>query len=224
MGSTMAGATSKKKPSSKGASKGAKVAGPQSKALSKAQIAEKKAEATSLAAAEAEEAKSPWSGRIWKVPMPEMMAGGGSRIIEGKKLVMEGRTPEGLDSVMDEARKNLIRALTRGETLYVLMTICAADLSGKYCGEDTLPALLWDREAVSRVVGETVDAGDDAGWSKVMRADDFEEFSSRLKCIFVDKGFRVVVCSHFSPDDYEDFLRGALPLEKFQPIVIENVP
>merc|ERR1711977_507597 len=135
MGSTMAGATSKKKPASKGASKGAKVAGPQSKALSKAQIAEKKAEATSLAAAEAEEAKSPWSGRIWKVPMPEMMAalaesekigktpllldatehkavdtfyqygggmgGGGSRIIEGKKLVMEGRTPEGLDPWRD---------------------------------------------------------------------------------------------------------------------------
>jgi len=59
----------------------------------------------------------------------------------------------------------------------------------------------------------------DSAFNAAIRDEDCEDGQGMF---FVHKEFRVVVCSHFSVEDYEEFLVNALPLNKMQPIVVSE--
>jgi len=59
----------------------------------------------------------------------------------------------------------------------------------------------------------------DSALKEVITEDDQYEYGSRGVFI-VHRDFRVVVCSHFKVDDYEEFLARALPLDKLQAILV----
>jgi len=144
-----------------------------------------------------------------------------AQVIEGKKLVMQGRDPAGLAQVMEESRTLLVRAMAKGYTLYLRMTNCAADLIGKYDQADTLPAQVWHHDVVKQVLDQDLFEMADHPLNAVIRDADCEEYGGR-GMFFVHKDFRVIVCSHFSPEDYEEFLTRALPLDKMQAIIVED--
>merc|ERR1711959_853613 len=139
-----------------------------------------------------------------------------AQVIEGKKLVMQGRDPAGLAAVMEEARTLLVRAMAKGFTLYLRMTNCAADVTGKYQDAQTLPVEVWDRLEVEKVLDAELTGSPFEG---VVREADTDEYGG-VDSLFVHKDFRVIVCSQFKVEDYEEFLARALPLEKMQPIVV----
>ena len=193
---------------------------------------------------EAEEQNARWSGKVWRASVAELKVvltraeeGGRTpllldhtehkavdsfysyqmaQVIEGKKLVMQGRTAEGLAQVMEESRQLLVRAMERGFTLYLRMTNCAADIIKSYKDESSLPVEVWDRQEVAEVVGKNIFEVPDSKLKQVMRTEECDG----MDFFPVHKEFRVVVCSHFEEHDYQEFLAHALPLEKMQPIVI----
>merc|ERR1712093_101842 len=139
-----------------------------------------------------------------------------AQVIEGKKLVMKGRDPAGLAAVMEEARTLLVQAMAKGYALYLRMTNCAADVTGKYQDAQTLPVEVWDRLEVEKVLDAELTGSPFEG---VVREADTDEYGG-VDSLFVHKDFRVIVCSQFKVEDYEEFLARALPLEKMQPIVV----
>merc|ERR1711988_48349 len=144
-----------------------------------------------------------------------------AQIIEGKKLVLQGRDAPGLADVMEESRARLILAMAHGYTLYLRMTNCAADVIGKYDVADCLPAAVWNQDVVQQALEEDVMELPDHPLKSVVRDADCREHGAPAM-FFVHKDFRVVVCSHLSVEDYEEFLVSALPLDKMQVIVVED--
>merc|ERR1712054_225706 len=132
-----------------------------------------------------------------------------SQVIEGKKLVMQGRTDTGLAGVMEESRALMVRAMGRGFPLYLRMTNCAADVIGKYNDSRTLPVEVWDREEVQKVLEAGIFEKEGNPFVGAVRPEDCED---GLGMFWVHKEFRAIVCSHFEVDDYEQFLAAALPL------------
>lgn len=141
------------------------------------------------------------------------------QVIEGKKLIMQGRDAAGLAEVMEESRGLLVRAMARGYTLYLRMTNCAADVIGKYQDPKALPIEVWDRLIVNQVRDEDLCDHEEHPLRAVVTEDDCAEYSS-VNYFGVHKEFRVVICSHFSEEDYGEFLERALPMEKLQAICI----
>lgn len=203
------------------------------------------------AAAEAErEQQERWSGRVWPATLPEMpkaikkaqdegltplildqtphkavdtfysyqMA----QVVEGKKLVMQGRDPAGLAQVMEESRQLLLRAMAKGFTLYLRMTNCAADIVSSYQDPKKLPVEVWDHSEVRKVLGENL-VEEDSPLKGVVDEDACFDHDMGSKDYFqVHKDFHVVVCSHFEVEDYEEFLARALPLDRMQAILINE--
>lgn len=145
-------------------------------------------------------------------------------MIEGKKLVMQGRDAAGLEQVMEESRTLLVRAMARGYTLYLRMTNCAADIIKSYQDPATLPLQVWDRESVAPVLGEDLFDLDGNPLKAVVREDDSFDYDMGGRSFFVHKDFNVVVCSWFAPEEYEEYLTRALPLENLQVIHITETP
>jgi len=198
------------------------------------------------------EQQSRWCGKVWNATLPEMPkamkkaeAAGltplildntpqkavdtfysyqGAQVIEGKKLVMQGRTPDGLAQVMQECKALMLRAMARGYTLYLRMTNCAADVKDSYQNPNTLPLEVWDRALVNRVLGENLLDMEDSPLRAVVTEDDCYEYDMGRGMFFVHKDFRVVICSHFEVEDYEEFLTRALPMERLQAIRIQDLP
>merc|ERR1711977_690370 len=125
-----------------------------------------------------------------------------AQIVEAKKLIMQGRTPDGLAEVLDEARMQLVRSMGRGYTLYVRMTNSAADFRGKYNNPEMFPIEVMDRAVVEGALEEEITEQGNHPLAGVVRD--------------VHKEFNVVVCSHFKVEDYEEFLSKSIPLDKCQ--------
>jgi len=144
-----------------------------------------------------------------------------AQVVEGKKLVLQGRDPAGLAQVMQDSRTLMLRAMAKGYTLYLRMTNCAADVIESYQDPKTLPIEVWDHTEVRKVLGEDLYDVDNP-FQQAVDADACREHDMMENYFRVHEEFRVVICSHFDLDDYEEFLRRALPLEKLQAISITN--
>jgi len=207
------------------------------------------AEAKAVALAAGGDLQGRCTGKEWRVAMPEMLKAmtkaekegktpllldttphhavdtfytyQHAQIIEGKKLVMQGRDPAGLAEVMEESRARLVFAMAKGHMLYLRMTNCAADVIGKYDDPVSLPVAVWDHTAVAEALdNDLFDLPDHALKPTVRESDCFEHGSPGM--FFVHKEFRVAICSHFSPEDYEEYLTRALPLDKLQVIIVSE--
>merc|ERR1711918_295930 len=117
---------------------------------------------------------------------------------------------------LEESRTLLVRAMARGHTLYLRMTNCAADIIKSYQDPDTLPLEVWDRGVVGPVLDQDIFDPADCPLKAVVRMDDFFDYEMGQNSFYVHKDFNVVVCSHFAPEEYEEYLTRALPLDKLQ--------
>merc|ERR1711998_140106 len=132
-----------------------------------AKLAAEKAEEDSKRAAEVD-LSARCSGKEWRVSMKEMpqalqkaesegktplvLDGTAShavdtfysyqlaQVIEGKKLVMQGRDAQGLAEVMEEARSLMVRAVERGYTLYLRYSRVSIWMAGLgFAWQNTVP-------------------------------------------------------------------------------------
>jgi hypothetical protein len=143
-----------------------------------------------------------------------------ANVIEAKRCVMGPRLEGMTDAdVQEMLRKELVSALKFGHTLYIRMTNTAASFLEKYCKPDSFPVEVFDSKHIMSVndhEGHNF-AVTDHPYAKVLRDADLE-----CGVFVIRKGFEVVVCSWFEPDDYEGFLSESLPLEKLQAVHVYN--
>ncbi|KAG9391722.1 hypothetical protein J8273_6498 [Carpediemonas membranifera] len=150
-------------------------------------------------------------------------------ILEAKKMVvdtMQGQRSH--EQIMEDNRKALVNAMKYGETLYIRLANGAPDFKEKYTDPESFPIEVFDQEAVSEVMTRYADrVFDEKG---ELKAGDnlFESTHPFGKCVqyedtdqgyfLVRRGFEVIVESHFTTDDFAEFLEWSLPMDKMQPI------
>lgn len=143
--------------------------------------------------------------------------------------------------VMDMARKQLVKAMRDGKTLFIQLDGKVTDFTGgqesnAYADEDNLPISIFDRRQVDalleKFVGDAAalraarERGDgfqglwesDHAFAKVLRDADCD-----LKGDFMVKpGFQVIVCTQLKRSEYATALRSSLPWMRLQPILVDT--
>jgi len=140
-----------------------------------------------------------------------------AQVLEAKKMFMdENQKRATREEILEGARKQLVSALKYGSTLYVRMANSAADLVGKYSGPTTFPLAVFDRKVVQDIEEIYTQKNlyeSDSPLAACLRESDLDHG------VFVARpGFEVIVCSHFQPEDFHDFLKDSLPMDLLQPI------
>lgn len=144
-------------------------------------------------------------------------------ILEAKKMFMDERAGATRESVLDDARAKLVQAMKMGTTLYIRLANSACDFLSKYTNQESFPIEVFDFEYIKQIRENHTQGpteyenlvGSAHPFSKALRPQDIDSgfFLAR-------EGFDVVVCTHFKPEDVEDFLKDSIPLAKLQQVKV----
>ncbi|KAI9098649.1 hypothetical protein DFS34DRAFT_593273 [Phlyctochytrium arcticum] len=114
-----------------------------------------------------------------------------------------------MPETLEALRCTLVNAMRYGRTLVIDMADTATDFLHKFTSPTEFPAA-----TVMAKAGRDLYLADN--WSKVVREDDKEN-----GIFVVREGFRVIITSVFTLEDYEEFLKDAIPMEETLPVYIE---
>ena len=132
-----------------------------------------------------------------------------SCVVEGNALVgslVQSRKTE--QELQQECSKKLTAAMLSGMTLLVSMGTSAADFKNKFTGA-SFPVQVFEYDRVMK----------DQLYKKWMDQGQQLQLENNVASGQSD-GFNVVVTSTFSADEYRDFLKDSIPLDKLQPVEV----
>ncbi len=152
-------------------------------------------------------------------------------VLEAKKIVVDGfQGVRSSENIMEDNRKALINAMKYGQTLYIRMANGATDFLDRYTSPTHFPVDVFDQAAVAEIQTVHTETMIDPATGDKRPGDSLwgtaHPFAAALReedcehgMFFARRGFEVVVCSHFTAEDYAEFLGTALPLDKLQPVL-----
>jgi len=143
-----------------------------------------------------------------------------SYIIECKKMIMgkaRGQTPE---EVMEEERLRFFQArcFKFGRTVVFRLANTACDLVNMFNSEVFPSVALLDEQKVA-AARENPNGVERSEFLPMAPDEDEQLYLS--SDVGIGEKFNVVAISHFTPEDYQEFLADALPLPLMQPMVPE---
>lgn len=140
----------------------------------------------------------------------------GGHIVEAKKMIMEkAKDKRPVEDILSEVRDKMFsgRCFQHGNKLIFRMANSAADIKGTFNNEVFPSLVLLDAVEVKKCIGDP-DAFKGSPLFKMCVTDE-----ERMDLIMgIHEKFRTVVISHFKEDNYEEFLKEMLPLDKMQPM------
>ncbi|TPX59695.1 hypothetical protein PhCBS80983_g02304 [Powellomyces hirtus] len=114
-----------------------------------------------------------------------------------------------MQEALETLRGTLVTAMKYGRTLVIDMADSATDFLHKFTSDTEFPSAIVLAECGRKIAREE-------HWSRVVREEDKE------KGVFVVReGFKVIITSVFELEDYEDFLKSAIPMDEMIPIHIQ---
>lgn len=132
-----------------------------------------------------------------------------AQTIDAKMYLMQKvRGEKTVPEIMEDLRLRLVTALKTGQLLWVAMTNSATDFKEQFAGP-SFPPEVFDPVAIKKeeVLNKFVkDSEKQHGFFNAQFPD-----LTRLSPKRID-GFRTIVTSQFQVEDYQDFLKNALPL------------
>jgi len=135
--------------------------------------------------------------------------------------------------VMNDARSKLVAAMREGKTLHIRLDNKVVDFTGdQYCNSKSFPFSIFDQRVVNDLLDNYTASApippglDSATWHGLAGAIDRHPYASVLgdadldhaNHFFVKQGFNVIVSTHLKVDEYESYLRNAMPLKRLQGI------
>mmetsp|Transcript_122463 Transcript_122463/g.357571 ORF Transcript_122463/g.357571 Transcript_122463/m.357571 type:complete len:350 (-) Transcript_122463:114-1163(-) len=142
----------------------------------------------------------------------------GSHIIECKKLIVDKAKGAKAEDLLEEERERMWsgRCFKFGQTVLFRLANTACDLKGTFNSEIFPSLAMLNRAEVAKVLGpENTNHVKDSPFFKMARSQD-EEMD--LTCMGIHEKFGVVVLSHFSEEDFTEFLQNMIPLDLLQPM------
>jgi len=142
-----------------------------------------------------------------------------AHIIECKKMIMDKVKGTPLSEILEEEARRMVsaaRCFKLGRTVLFRMANTACDLQMMF-NSPTFPSrAMLDRVALDDLCGEeNVGKVADSPFAKMASCDDerleFEAYG-------IHKDFQVVLLTHFTEEEYEHYLKEAIPLHLMQPI------
>ncbi|CEM01464.1 unnamed protein product [Vitrella brassicaformis CCMP3155] len=122
-------------------------------------------------------------------------------VVEAKKCLMDKLKGTAVSDIREGLRSQLVNAMRYSHNLLIRMTNSAVDFLGTFCEETTFPVDVFDPNAI--LSNEVVE--------RVIRDSDKKAEDGR---VFVPRGLTVVITSTFEKEDYAEFLKDAIPLDK----------
>ncbi|KAJ3033406.1 hypothetical protein HDV00_006372 [Rhizophlyctis rosea] len=131
--------------------------------------------------------------------------------IEAKKILLDTLVHKRItmDETLASLRQTLVAAMKYGRALIISLSDSATDFRTRFTHPDFFPAYTVMTQGGRLIAKEE-------NWKKVVREGDLEN-----GCFVVREGFCVIVTSMFLLEDYEEFLRGAVPLEEMCPVYVK---
>lgn len=144
----------------------------------------------------------------------------GWHVLECKKMILEKAKGVPVPDILEEERRRLFasKCFEHGRPLLFRLGNTACDLLGAFNSESFPSAALLDAQLIKSVMGPDQAANVKGSPLYAMARDGEEKLT--LEACGIHPEFSVAALTHFGPEQYEEFLDDAVPLDSMKPIKI----